>query len=163
MLHPKYLLIPTIWYTPQSFKRLSQLPIHGNYPMGFPKGILLRFTQWMGCWGLLGWRFFHRDFVAVIPSHSESFPAWNAPVRTSHSKPMTDPYVCHIWFAIYHQYTPVLLAYIPYMDPMGKTYPSHPNGPFRTTAGCAAWQKPLARHHCAHRLWEPGHNMERMR
>ena len=54
MLHPKYLLIPTIWYTPQSFKRLSQLPIHGNSPMGFPKGILLRFTQWMGCWGLLG-------------------------------------------------------------------------------------------------------------
>ena len=28
-------------------------------------------------------------------------------------------YVCHIWFAIYHQYTPVMLAYIPYMDPMG--------------------------------------------
>ena len=25
----------------------------------------------------------------------------------------------YIWFAIYHQYTPVLLAYIPYMDPMG--------------------------------------------
>ena len=25
---------------------------------------------------------------------------------------MTDPYVCHIWFAIYHQYTPVMLAYI---------------------------------------------------
>ena len=24
---------------------------------------------------------------------------------------MTDPYVCHIWFAIYHQYTPVMLAY----------------------------------------------------
>ena len=33
--------------------------------------------------------------------------------------PMTDPYVCHIWFAIYHQDTPVMLAYIPYMDPMG--------------------------------------------
>ena len=33
--------------------------------------------------------------------------------------PMTDPYVCHIWFAIDHQYTPVMLAYIPYMDPMG--------------------------------------------
>ena len=28
--------------------------------------------------------------------------------------PMTDPYVCHIWCAIYHQYTPVMLAYIPY-------------------------------------------------
>ena len=26
--------------------------------------------------------------------------------------PMTDPYVCHIWFAIYHQNTPVLLASI---------------------------------------------------
>ena len=25
---------------------------------------------------------------------------------------MTDPYVCHIWFAIYHQYTPVMLASI---------------------------------------------------
>ena len=23
-------------------------------------------------------------------------------------------YVCHIWFAIYHQYTPVMLVYIPY-------------------------------------------------
>ena len=33
--------------------------------------------------------------------------------------PMTDPYVCHIWFAIYHQYTPVMLAYIYtiHMDP----------------------------------------------
>ena len=30
---------------------------------------------------------------------------------------MTDPYVCYIWFAIHHQYTPVMLAYIPYMDP----------------------------------------------
>ena len=26
--------------------------------------------------------------------------------------PMTDPYVCHIWCHIYHQYTPVLLASI---------------------------------------------------
>ena len=28
------------------------------------------------------------------------------------SNPMTDPYVCHIWIHIYHQYTPVLLALI---------------------------------------------------
>ena len=33
--------------------------------------------------------------------------------------PMTDPYVCHIWFAIYHQYTSNVSIYIPYMDPMG--------------------------------------------
>ena len=33
--------------------------------------------------------------------------------------PMTDPYVWYIWIHIDHQYTPVLLAYIPYMDPMG--------------------------------------------
>ena len=26
-------------------------------------------------------------------------------------------HVCHIWIHIYHQYTPVLLAYISYMDP----------------------------------------------
>ena len=25
---------------------------------------------------------------------------------------MTDPYAWYIWFAIYHQYTPVMLAYI---------------------------------------------------
>ena len=30
---------------------------------------------------------------------------------------MTDPYVYHIWFAIYHQQKPQMLAYIPYMDP----------------------------------------------
>ena len=33
--------------------------------------------------------------------------------------PMTDPYVWYIWCHIYHQYTPVILEYIPYMDPMG--------------------------------------------
>ena len=33
--------------------------------------------------------------------------------------PMTDPYVCHIWWHGHHQYTPVMLVYIPYMDPMG--------------------------------------------
>ena len=31
--------------------------------------------------------------------------------------PIGSMYVCHRWFAIYHQYTPVLLAYIQYMDP----------------------------------------------
>ena len=40
---------------------------------------------------------------------------------------MTDPYVCYIWFAIHHQYTPVLLAKA-YMDPMGMGLP--PNHPF---------------------------------
>ena len=31
-----------------------------------------------------------------------------------------NPYVCYLRFAIYHHYTPVLLAdlYIPYMDPI---------------------------------------------
>ena len=32
---------------------------------------------------------------------------------------MTDPYVCHINGNIYHQQKPPMLAYIPYMDPMG--------------------------------------------
>ena len=34
---------------------------------------------------------------------------------------MTDPYVCHIWFAIYHQYTPNVSIYIYtiHTDPMG--------------------------------------------
>ena len=33
---------------------------------------------------------------------------------------MTDPWCCYILGNIYHQYTPFLLVYIPYMDPMGK-------------------------------------------
>ena len=30
--------------------------------------------------------------------------------------------MCAIYGNIYHQYTPVMLAYIPYMDPMGDGY-----------------------------------------
>ena len=37
------------------------------------------------------------------------------PKYTNIPYPMTDPYVCHIWFAIYHQYTPVMLVHIPYI------------------------------------------------
>ena len=41
--------------------------------------------------------------------------------------------LCHIWLAIYHQYTPVLLAYIPYMDPMGyKSSISNGGAPMET-------------------------------
>ena len=44
---------------------------------------------------------------------------WQWPRFTMRIYPMTDPYVWYINGNIYHQYTPVLLAYIPYMDPMG--------------------------------------------
>ena len=37
----------------------------------------------------------------------------NRDLAIYHSLPMTDPYVCHIWCAICHVYTPVMLASIP--------------------------------------------------
>ena len=50
---------------------------------------------------------------------------------------MTDPYVCHIWFAIYHQYTPIMLASIyhtygsyGYIKPHIYVVFSHINQPF---------------------------------
>ena len=34
---------------------------------------------------------------------------------THRNMPIGSMYVCYIWFAIDHQYTPVMLAYIPYI------------------------------------------------
>ena len=55
----------------------------------------------------------HMMYIHKYTIHSNGF-------ATAHL-PMTDPYVCHIWFAIYHQYTPFMLAYIYtiHTDPMG--------------------------------------------
>ena len=54
-------------------------------------------------------------------------------------------HVWYIWCAIYHQYTPVMLAYIPYMDPMGTMlgFPCHHGvGWF----GCFSHQIPMERY-----------------
>ena len=53
-----------------------------------------------------------------------------------HTYPMTDPYVCHIWCAIYHQYPPVMLAsiYHTYGSVMG-TDPSWGTDPKKNPPG----------------------------
>ena len=120
-----------MWFVPQSL-------IFEHYMSSF--AMASRFN------GLQTWRWYkdwrvpmHNDHHVVVPKirerHDEQraratcclvFPSGDPGV----SLKMGDPHmtmgfntqmihVCHIWFAIYHQYTPNVGINLPYMDPMG--------------------------------------------
>ena len=60
------------------------------------------FSSWLLLWSA--------SYDLICPQRGPRGPRGNSPWFLLW--PMTGPYVCHIWFAIYHQYTPVMLASI---------------------------------------------------
>ena len=60
------------------------------------------------------------EFSRIPMRKRQVIPTWPRGFSKKHDEtwPMTDPW-CYIWWHGSHQYTPVILAYIPDMDPMG--------------------------------------------
>ena len=91
------------------FLRLFQHQGTGNISQSMGNYQLWEFNQLIIPW----FREFVTDPGGITKVSESPLYQWLIPCII----PMTDPYVCQTNGNIYHQYTPFMLAYIPYMDP----------------------------------------------